>query len=713
MSTKRLDLTKEAQEYSFKHKVRPGAVGRWVAEKLFSDYSSKMDVLRDADELLRGIAIGQGKTGLPIKTTLENANKSFKNKKYIDSVYWMFQYTEILKEIIQEGDPIFEALSKLGLEHYTETEDPEALDYLTEKQKTAGAFQNVYRYLFGDPIENAYKRQVEKRKRDVESNLNTLNASLVQVLALFDRMGIARSTGKIDDWLNAYQGFDKISKSVIIRTSKVLNTISDVIALATKIRNDEQLVAKELARKANIPIEPTPIPKQEIPKQEYKPETKQVNYSETKQEDKELDIPIYVDEDEINKENKPTQPVVERRPRGRPRGTGKGATIVIDPISGKNRDVGPDVEKAVEVLNNMATASSTNPEAEIKTTAIIKVMDHLYNQFKDVEEIFYENIALLDPDWSENQELRKDFIDMIKSTFTSETIQDKDGAVLAVVDNGTVEIPGITEEPVPIETVGIVIDKIKNQLTISTPPQLMEAVENATSIVDNWIKEEPEKVLKNKPLTVKQELPKSKPKNTEIKSEPLKSEPLKSEPLKYSPKVLKEPKTQKIENKEPETLSGKQKVVLLIDYDNLSSYDRPRLNHIKSLYKKPGCIVSAIRPDKKEEILNNDKYQIVEIVNIGHPKEKNESEEYKPNTVTIPETEIKAPKRRGRPKKALDNIEKAFLKRSNEKFLKEIEKEDNKYLIAVAMTKYSEKLENIDEEASIELLKKAQELIDD
>jgi hypothetical protein len=248
------ELKKISQQMSFWNRV-PGAFVTKIEEKLFKDFALKMEELRDIDSVLRGIALGENRTGKSVKDLVGGVDYYYKNNRFVDAMFLMYQFNDVLVEIITAGDKEIPSLKDIKQFYDKDFEVPEKLNYLPETDlsvfpKEAQLAQNLYKKFFGSPLEKAFASEVAKRKAGVGRAVSATANMLSSLLGMFDRMGLYVAGGKIDKWLDE---FKKI-KAIQSRYKNVLDTVyiqsvKDLVAKAREIGKSEELGTKESLNK--------------------------------------------------------------------------------------------------------------------------------------------------------------------------------------------------------------------------------------------------------------------------------------------------------------------------------------------------------------------------------------------------------------------------------------------------------------------------------
>lgn len=232
-----------AQAYStWRHKLNTGQIGRWFSEKLFGEFSDRMDVLRGVDEQLRGVALGENVFSLSLKEAIKKAKEAYKDGRYVDAAYYLAAINEITATIILQGQDTADKLRSLGKEYLARSENPESLDFFGGKAVEAQIGQKIYRTLFGDPLERAYRKELAKRKQAVNTMINNADKFVALILSSFDKMGLARASGKIDEWLGAFDKFAQIQPRYQSELNRFFNShIKDLVEAAQAANKVEEL----------------------------------------------------------------------------------------------------------------------------------------------------------------------------------------------------------------------------------------------------------------------------------------------------------------------------------------------------------------------------------------------------------------------------------------------------------------------------------------
>lgn len=276
----------EAQALTWKHKYNLGVIPQKIRENLFSgeEYGNRIETLKETDKELRRIALGGETNGIGIKHALEIAENGAKRHKYIDSAYGVSLLLDVLQKIIIAGDEAAQELSVLPTKEF-EVEEPEALEYFLNKEdqtKQAG-LKEIYRGLFGDPLEKAYAKQIALHRRVMDTLVNNAANAANETLAAFNRMGYARASGKFENWIKEFNNIKKIHARL---NNKFLTTykqsIKFFVNMAAKgLDSGVQKSVEEVSAKMGIQSQETAV----------KPDVKEVLPVEKPQEIPNLDIP--------------------------------------------------------------------------------------------------------------------------------------------------------------------------------------------------------------------------------------------------------------------------------------------------------------------------------------------------------------------------------------------------------------------------------------
>jgi hypothetical protein len=250
-----------AQEYKKYRNVWRG-VGRGISERLFGDYKALMGQLRLADDELRQTALGKsGKIDISIKEAIQRADTALKENRLIDSLYYVGLIDVITREVIAKALPTVEVLQTELYKQYSETNESEALTTLEEQSKNAQEtfntiakysveinknaqfLQNIYRGLMGgDPMQRAWAQEVRKFRQPVEKAVNSGYRFVDRLISIFDRLGIARASGKIGDWV---AGINEIVKIQPMLNKEVLAAYQRIQPIIEAAKQDQAIAAEQ------------------------------------------------------------------------------------------------------------------------------------------------------------------------------------------------------------------------------------------------------------------------------------------------------------------------------------------------------------------------------------------------------------------------------------------------------------------------------------
>lgn len=241
-------ITVEAQEYGVKHWLRPGSIGRGVSEFLFKDYQGVMERLRVVDEDIRAIALGRGGEGQPdisVVYAIKQAKAAFRDNRLIDALYYASLIDIIARNVIGRASPLVEEVRKEVYKQYARYNDPKAMQYMRnleqkEAQKitneiivNAQVLQGLYRTIMrGDPLSRSWESEVNKFKTPVQNVITESEKFATLLLASFDRMGIARASGKIGDWTAEIGNLSKLQPNFNKEVRKAFEAIKPLMEAA-------------------------------------------------------------------------------------------------------------------------------------------------------------------------------------------------------------------------------------------------------------------------------------------------------------------------------------------------------------------------------------------------------------------------------------------------------------------------------------------------
>ena len=250
----------ESQEYGAKHWLRPGSIGRGVSELLFKDYQGVMDRLRLVDEQIRAIALGRGGDGQPdisVVYAIKQAKAALRDNRLIDALYYASLVDIIARNVIGRASPLVDEVKKEVYKQYARYKDPKAIQYLRnleqagEQKKAqqianeiivnADLLQGIYRTIMrGDPLSRSWKAEVEKFKVPVQNVIAAAEQFTTLLLASFDRMGIARASGRIGDWASEIMSLSELQPKFNEEVKKAFEAIKPLMEHAKEEGINEQ-----------------------------------------------------------------------------------------------------------------------------------------------------------------------------------------------------------------------------------------------------------------------------------------------------------------------------------------------------------------------------------------------------------------------------------------------------------------------------------------
>ena len=250
----------ESQEYGVKHWLRPSSIGRGFSELVFKDYQGVMDRLRLVDEQIRAIALGRGGDGQPDISAvyaIKQAKAALKDNRLIDALYYASLVDIITRHIIGRASPLVGELKKEVYKQYARYKDPKAIQYLRnleqagEQKKAqqitdeiivnADLLQGIYTTIMkGDPLSRSWKSEVEKFKVPVQNVIAAAEQFTTLLLASFDRMGIARASGRIGDWASEIVNLSKLQPKFNEQVKKAFESIKPLMEHAKEEGINEQ-----------------------------------------------------------------------------------------------------------------------------------------------------------------------------------------------------------------------------------------------------------------------------------------------------------------------------------------------------------------------------------------------------------------------------------------------------------------------------------------
>jgi hypothetical protein len=257
-----------AQEYrKWREWLTPG---RWISEKIFTDYASVLQHLRNADDAARAIALGEKSVyNISVKKAIEEAKRALKENRLIDAVYYSAIVNAIAEEILLTTEPTLKALRSKLYEQYTGGRNPKSMEMMQglqermkNRQQTVKAIvnnqyqikryaqflQNVYRtFMGGDPLQRSWRSEVEKFKVPVANAVAMAEQFGTNLLAAFDRMGIARSSGKLGNWVSELDKLKEIQPSYERAILDAFTALQPIIEVA---KNNPQ-IKQQMGNKAD------------------------------------------------------------------------------------------------------------------------------------------------------------------------------------------------------------------------------------------------------------------------------------------------------------------------------------------------------------------------------------------------------------------------------------------------------------------------------
>lgn len=216
-----------AQNYGAGNYLRqylaPGGLKRSLFETVSGTFEDKMEQLRIADKEMRAIA--NGSTGIKFKEAVKEAEKAFKDMRYLDMAHYINLTNKAVKDMVGLGQHVGYSDEEIN-EEYTRTdvadphedyfgEDQEKIAYVFESQlvKSAGFFDWVSRKVDGNILERTYRTKIKARKAGVQMLLGEFKTFVNQILKCFEAMGKHRAYGNISEWRDEVSRMDKLQKA--------------------------------------------------------------------------------------------------------------------------------------------------------------------------------------------------------------------------------------------------------------------------------------------------------------------------------------------------------------------------------------------------------------------------------------------------------------------------------------------------------------------
>ena len=466
-----------AQEYrKWREWLTPG---RWVSEHLFTDYASVLERLRQADDAARAIALGEKSVyNISVKNAIAEAKTALKENRLIDAVYYAAIVNAIAEEVLVTTSPTLEALRTKLYEQYTGGSNPKSMEMMQglqermqvrnqtaqaiannqfEIKRYAQFLQNIYRtFMGGDPLQRSWRAEVEKFKAPVANLVAQAEQFGTMLLSSFDRMGIARASGKLGDWVNEFDNLKNVQPSYEKAVLSAFTALQPIIEVA---KNNQQ-VKQEMGNKADADMISQVLTSTHAPTGESAESTQHgasvqpdeahtgESLEETPVVNQPVDSSIPAGEETAGQpvisglDQPANEPVSEKKPErrgpGRPRKT-VTETMGIDPkvLANHLKNQGKSDEEIKQYLRELGL-----PEIELKETGIQPVepmnLQQLMNQLDEVDEADLPDVAMVlsnvvNNDVSEN-----------------ESIQDGEGNIIATVENGIVVFEDV-ELDVPVD----------------------------------------------------------------------------------------------------------------------------------------------------------------------------------------------------------------------------------------------------------------------
>ena len=677
-----------AQQYKLRHRLRPAAIGRWLAEKAFSQFGDRMEVLAAVDQQMRETALGRNEFNISIKGALDESKKALNAGRYIDVAYYASVVDEILIAIILQSQEVVSNIRTIGEEYSARTENPEAVDFFAEnKQVEAQLLQSVWRKYLGDPMEKAYANEVRKNKAIFNGLVVTLERYVTEIMGTFDRMGMARSGGKIEDWVKEYDRLtqsqprlhayiDKIYEQHVKRFVQVARRMQmegDVgdqanLAWLEKIFGGAPAQPQQGAR-------PPPLPQEE--------EVINVEEGDIIEDIEEGDI---IESKEVDpwglspasqKEQAKTQPM---------------------PAAGQPTDGVPVSPGVVEQQRTQAPETEAEPVAKRQRGRPRKEPGTL----DDITEDQFAQLAeVLKGVRKEQAQIMAGVIETaLRAGGGDEIIQTADGEVIAQIQNGVITFYGI-EGP----------DGEDIQIPVNLSFKALRQMQ-----VAGLLGEKQEDAYRRgpdaKPIPMGGEVEEEErevPQLGPVPAAPKKKRAPKTAPKpKVAPTATEEvakPEQAKPRRGQPGTRKG---LLVSIDEETMQKLraDPKAKNRLRAKLKK---LYLERHPDVKEDfsvyIAPADQIQ----TEVDRYKQRGTYDETILDETTYDELTSPAVAQT-----ASDNVDRAVLKLSHDRFyrgLKQTAELNDPYLMASLMLKYSEKIEETDPELSIKLLAHAQDII--
>lgn len=253
------DQRKLAQHYGFMTRfLNPSQLGRMTTEYLYEDYSAVMDKLREYDQRLRDIALGNNSAYVPIKQLLEQAEKSYVDFKYIDALSYLMYIDDVILDLKKSSIPILKSLTESGLEFAQRGDESSSksiqqqmsgrnINVSTDQQKQAQILRWLHRVIFGHPLQRAYAKQMRLLTTKIGALINAAKNAVTSILEVFTQMGYARSGGNIDTWMSAVAKIDTILTryDTVLQNALLSDDISTFVKLYVKLQQENTSAVKD------------------------------------------------------------------------------------------------------------------------------------------------------------------------------------------------------------------------------------------------------------------------------------------------------------------------------------------------------------------------------------------------------------------------------------------------------------------------------------
>jgi len=533
-----------AQEYKKwrTHLTNPlSGAGRGVSEWLFSNYKDMMEQLRAADDVVRAIALGKDSAiDISVRDAIVESKKALKENRLIDALYYAAVVNVIAQEILAGSSDVVKTLRSALYRQYGKQYNPQAMDYMevlrghqasqqkaaeiisdncVEIKKEAQFLQGMYRSLFGDPLQKSWQNEIKKFRGPVENAVNKAEQFATNMLAIFDRMGMARTKGMIGDWIAGLDEIAKLQPQYGNDVLKAFTAIQPIIDVAKQNEQDErvQTLGRDVSGKALADLMLDMVHRhQEQKKQPTVPQSSVESGGVGAPAGKAVPgVPVSQSRESILEDDyfpPPDEPAETKRPFNK-----------SEPLPGPGRPPKKVQETFGVDPNQLYSYLKTKGKSEEEMREAFKMVGLDYDSVKK-EPVVENTTSEPTTEQEENQPFdlttRKyldeidqmgqlqilNVIDVLEAAVENkgenETVQDSDGNIVGSVEDGVVSVEGIE---IPVEEATTVLEKLKTE----EPPAI--AAEKEPNLLPGK-PEEPKKEEPTKATEIKEVQPNVSPK---------------------------------------------------------------------------------------------------------------------------------------------------------------------------------------------------------